>query len=52
MLLPGLAPLGIFPDSPVFYAMLALILLFFFFLFLMVRRTVTAFQEGTNRGSR
>lgn len=47
--LASVAPLDLIPSDPVFLGMLALILLFFFFLFLMVRRTVTAFNEGVER---
>jgi flagellar biogenesis protein FliO len=34
----------------VFLGMIAAIVLFFFFIFLMVRRTITGYQEGVERG--
>jgi hypothetical protein len=34
----------------VFYGILAALLLFFFFLYLMLRRTITGFKEGMDRG--
>ena len=39
-------------DDPLILALLAAILLFFFFLYLMIRRTLTGFREGIEKGGR
>ena len=39
-------------DDPLILALLAAILLFFFFIYLMVRRTLTGFREGMEKGGR
>jgi F0F1-type ATP synthase membrane subunit b/b' len=50
-----MTPLGIFDglfQDPVFLALLVALLGFVFFLYLFVRRTITGFQEGVERGQR
>lgn len=39
-------------DDPLVLALLAAILVFFFFLYLMIRRTLTGFREGLEKGGR
>ena len=39
-------------DDPLILALLAAILVFFFFLYLMIRRTLTGFREGIEKGGR
>jgi len=38
--------------DPVLVGIAVAVLLFFFFLFLMIRRTVTGFMEGVERGGK
>jgi hypothetical protein len=48
-----MTPLGIFGDifsDPVFVALLIALLAFVFFIYLFIRRTLTGFQEGMQKG--
>ena len=36
--------------DPVFVGMVVAVVVFFFFIFLMIRRTMTGFKEGVDRG--
>ncbi|WP_433626196.1 hypothetical protein [Halomicrococcus sp. NG-SE-24] len=50
-----MTPLGLFGDllqDPVFVGLLVVLLAFVFFIYLFVRRTITGFQEGINKGQR
>ncbi|WP_266078972.1 DUF7859 family protein [Haladaptatus caseinilyticus] len=48
-------PVGIIGDllsDPVFVGLLVAILAFVFFIYLFIRRTLTGFQEGVQKGQR
>jgi hypothetical protein len=50
-----MTPLGIFGNlfqDPVFVALVVALLGFVFFVYLFVRRTLTGFQEGVEKGQR